>query len=68
MLASLTPSQRVRMMSGMFDTACRLLVSNIRATHSDISDIELRVQTFLRTCPDDFTPSKRDRNPVHPQM
>ena len=61
MLATLTPAQRVRMMSEMFDTARRILASNIVANQPDISDVELRVQIFLRTYPDDFTAEERDR-------
>jgi len=61
MLASLTPTQRVRMMSEMFDTSRRILISNIRAKHPGISDVELRAQVFLRTYPDDFAPEERDR-------
>ncbi len=61
MFATLTPTERVRMMSEMFDTARRILVSNIRANQPDISDVELRVQVFLRTYHDDYTPEERDR-------
>lgn len=61
MLATLTPTERVRMMAAMFDTARRILVSNIRANQPDISDVELRVQVFLRTYHDDYTPAERDR-------
>lgn len=61
MLATLTPTQRVRMMSDMFDTARRILISNIRANQPDISDVELRVQVFLRTYQHDFAPAERDR-------
>ena len=61
MFAALTPTQRVRMMSGMFDTMRRLLVAGIRAEQPDISDTELRVEIFLRTYRDDYAPSERDR-------
>ncbi len=61
MFATRTPSERVRMMSEMFDTARRILVSNIRALQPDITDTELRVQIFQRTYGDDFTADARDR-------
>ena len=61
MFATRTPSQRVRMMSEMFDTARRLLVSGIRAEQPAISDTELKVEVFLRTYRDDYTAADRDR-------
>jgi hypothetical protein len=61
MFATLTPTQRVRMMSEMFDTVRRILVSGIRAEQPDISDTELKVQVFLRTYRDDYAPDERDR-------
>ena len=60
MFATLSPSERVRMMSEMFDTARRILVSGIRADQPDISDIELKVQVFLRTYRDDYGSAERD--------
>lgn len=60
MFATRTPSERVRMMSDMFDAARRILVSNIRATHPEITGVELRVQIFLRTYAADFTAEQRD--------
>jgi hypothetical protein len=61
MFATLTPTQRVRTMSEMFDTARRLLVSGIRAEQPGITDTELKVEVFLRTYRDDYTPAERDR-------
>ena len=61
MFDTLTPSQRVRMMSEMFDTARRILVSGIRAEQPDITDTELKVEVFLRTYRDDYAPAERDR-------
>ena len=61
MFATLTPTQRVRMVSEMFDSARRLLVSGIRAEQPDITDTELKVQVFLRTYRDDYAPAERDR-------
>lgn len=65
MFATLTPSERVRMMSEMFDTARRILVSGIRAEQPDISDTELKVEVFLRTYRDDFSAEERDRIVAH---
>ena len=56
MFSALTPSQRVRMMSEMFDTARRILVSGIRAEQPEITDTELKVEVFLRTYRDDYAP------------
>lgn len=61
MFATRTPSQRVRMMSEMFDTARRILVSGIRAEQPTISDTELKVEVFLRTYRDDYAAADRDR-------
>ena len=61
MFATLRPTQRVRMVSEMFDSARRLLVSGIRAEQPDITDTELKVQVFLRTYRDDYAPAERDR-------
>lgn len=61
LFATLTPCQRMRMMSEMFDTARRILVSGIRTEQPDITDTELRVQVFLRTYRDDYAPAERDR-------
>jgi hypothetical protein len=41
-------SDRVRMMSEMFDFAKALVLSNLRETHPDASDTELRVLLFGR--------------------
>ena len=61
MFATLTPTQRVRMVSEMFDSARRHLVSGIRAEQPDITECELKVQVFLRTYRDDYAPAERDR-------
>jgi hypothetical protein len=53
------------MMSEMFDTARRILVSGIRAEQPDISDTELKVQVFLRTYRDDYAPAERDLIVAH---
>lgn len=60
MFATLTPTERVRMMSEMFDTARRILIAGIRDEQPDISDTELKVQIFLRTYRDDYSPAERE--------
>lgn len=65
MFATLTPTERVRMMSEMFDTARRILVAGILNEQPDISDTELKVQFFLRTYRDDYSPAERDRIVEH---
>lgn len=65
MFATLTPTERVRMMSEMFDTARRILIAGIRDEQPDISDTELKVQIFLRTYRDDYSPGERDRIIAH---
>ena len=41
-------SDRVRMMSEMFDFAKALVLSNLRTTHPGATDVELRVLLFDR--------------------
>ena len=52
-------SDRVRMMSEMFDFAKALVLSNLRETHPDASDAELRVLLFDRLYGDEIDPAHR---------
>ena len=52
-------SDRVRMMSEMFDFAKALVVSNLRHTYPDASDAELRVLLFDRLYGDEIDPAQR---------
>ena len=52
-------SDRVRMMSEMFDFAKALVLSNLRETHPDASDAELRVLLFDRLYGDEIDPARR---------
>ena len=49
-------SDRVRMMSEMFDFAKALVLSNLRTTHPGATDVELRVLLFDRLYGDDLDP------------
>ena len=54
-------SDRVRMMSEMFDFAKALVLSSLRETHRDASDDELRVLLFDRLYGDEIDPAQRAR-------
>jgi hypothetical protein len=61
LLGERSGSDRVRMMSEMFDMARVLMTANIRADHPDISHGELRVRLFERTYAQDFNPDELAR-------
>ena len=61
LLAARSGSDRVRMISDMFEFARTLIVANIRANHRAITDAELRALIFDRTYGDDFDRIARDR-------
>ena len=52
-------SDRVRMMSEMFDFARVLVLSNLRETHPGATDAELRVLLFERLYGDEIDPAQR---------
>lgn len=52
-------SDRVRMMSEMFDFAKALVLSNLREIHPDASDAELRVLLFDRLYGDEIDAAQR---------
>jgi hypothetical protein len=52
-------SERVRMMSEMFDFAKALVLSNLRNTHADTSEAELHVLLFDRLYGDELDPAQR---------
>ena len=54
-------SDRVCMMSEMFDFAKALVLSNLRETHPDASDVELRVLLFGRLYGDEIDPAQGAR-------
>ena len=53
-LASLSPLERLRMTSDMFDAAKRLIAASVRSTEPHISDTELQVRIFDRLYAIDF--------------
>lgn len=61
MFAERSGSERVRMMSEMFDMARKLMVADIKAHEPDISDVELRVRIFERTYWGDFSRDEHNR-------
>lgn len=52
--ASVAPIDRLRMTSGMFDSAKRLTAASVRSAEPEITDGELRVRIFDRLYSDDF--------------
>lgn len=52
-------SERVRMMSEMFDFAKALVLSNLRETQPGASDADLRVLLFDRLYGDEIDPAQR---------
>ena len=52
--ASISPLDRLRMTSDMFDSAKRLIAASVRAKDPDISEAELRVRIFDRLYGNDF--------------
>ncbi|MES1255428.1 MAG: hypothetical protein ABUS56_07470 [Acidobacteriota bacterium] len=54
-------SDRVRMMSDMFEMARTLVISSIRAQQPDISEADLRAQVFARFYASDFAPEELAR-------
>lgn len=54
-------TDRVRMMSEMFDFAKALVLSNLRDTHADASEAELHVLLFDRLYGEEIDPAQRAR-------
>ena len=59
--ATLSPLQRLQMMSDMFETAKALIEADIRRHAPDIRPQDLRVETFKRLYWDDFDEATRTR-------
>ena len=51
-------SDRVRMVSDMFDTARALVIASVKAQRPDISEVALRVEVFKRFYANDFSPEE----------
>jgi hypothetical protein len=61
LFAARSGSDRIEMMSEMFDDAKALMASDIRFREPGISPSELRVRIFERLYFDDFSPRERER-------
>jgi len=54
-------SDRVRMVSDMFDLARDMVMARIRSASPDITDGEMRAQLFGQFYASDFSPAERTR-------
>ncbi len=61
MLMSRTPTERLRMVSRMYDSSRKLVISSIRSERGQLSSSQLRRQLFLRIYGSDFTAADRNR-------
>ncbi len=61
LLMSLTPSERLRMVSGMYETGRKLVISGIQNRRKQLNSTQLRGQFFLRTYGNDFTAAQIKR-------
>ncbi len=61
MLMSRTPTERLRMVSRMYDSSRKLVISSIRSERGQLSSSQLRRQLFLRMYGSDFTAADRKR-------
>jgi hypothetical protein len=59
LLARRSGSDRVRMVSEMFETARALAIADIRRVRPDISDTDLRLQLFDRFYGDEWSNAER---------
>lgn len=62
-----TPEERFKMGWSMYLTSRKLVIDAIRRENLNISDIDLRIEFFLRFYPDDFSPQERERIIEHIQ-
>ena len=61
MLLSRTPSERLRMVSRMYDSGRKLIISGIQNARQQLTASQLRGQIFLRMYGSDFTAADRER-------
>jgi hypothetical protein len=61
MLLSLTPSERLRMASGMYDSGSKLVIAGILNGGQQLNASQLRGQIFLRMYGGDFTSAEIKR-------
>jgi hypothetical protein len=61
MLMSRTPTERLRMVSRMYDSGKKLVISGIQNERQQLNASQLRGQLFLRMYGSDFTADDRKR-------
>ena len=61
MLLSLTPSERLRMASRMYDSGRKLVISGIQRRKHQLTASQLRGQLFMRMYGSDFSATDRER-------
>ena len=61
MLMSLTPEERLKMASRMFDTARKLVIAGILKKNKHLSPSQLRIQIFLRFYGKDFSDKEKTK-------
>ncbi len=61
MLMSLTPSERLRMVSRMYDSGRKLVISGIQNGRQQLSDSQLREQFFLHKNGNDFSTNEKKK-------
>lgn len=61
MLMSLTPSERLRMVSRMYDSGRKLAISGIQNGRQQLNASQLRGQLFLRMYGNDFSAADRKK-------
>lgn len=61
MIMSLTPSERLRMASRMYDSGRKLVISGIQNGRQQLNASKLRKQFFLRMYGNDFSVADRKR-------
>jgi hypothetical protein len=61
MLLSLTPAERLRMASGMYDSGRKLVIAGILRGGQQLNASQMRGQIFLRMYGGDFTFAEMER-------
>jgi|TARA_B100000315_G_C14457635_1_gene532186 hypothetical protein len=61
MLMSRTPTERLRMVSRMYDSGRKLVISGIQNGRQELNASQLRGQLFLRMYGSDFSAADRKR-------
>ena len=61
MIMSLTPTERLRMVSRMYDSGRKLVIAGIQNERQHLNSSQLRGQLFLRMYGSDFTAADRER-------